>query len=377
MISRRLRLGMVGGGKGAFFGAVHRQAAAMTQRYEFIAGALSSDPARAAESGRELLLAPERSYSDFMKMADTETLRDDGIDLVAVVTPNHLHAAASGAFLAAGISVMCDKPLTATLEEALSLEKIAKNSGALLGVSYTNAGFEMVREARSIVESGALGNIRVIRAEFPQEWLATAEETAGNKQAKWRTDPAQSGAGSLGDIGTHAFHLAEFVTGQRCVSVSAEVDTFVAGRRVDDNASVQLRFSNGAKGTLWASQIAIGRTNGLRLEIYGDKASLGWGVEEANILYLCPLGKQRIVIDRASHGTSVKGHLPSGHAQGFVEALARLYVDMAECLEASLLGNPAPASANLLPGLDDGVRGMKFINAVLRSGHDDGRWTAF
>ncbi|GCA52725.1 glucose--fructose oxidoreductase precursor [Sinorhizobium sp. KGO-5] len=254
MASRRFRLGMVGGGQGAFFGAVHRRAAAMTHRFEFVAGALSSDPTRALESADALYLDRDRSYTDFAAMAAAEAGRDDGIDLVAVVTPNHIHAPASLAFLASGISVMCDKPLTATLPEALEVEQAAKAGTALFGVSYTNAGFDMVREARAVVESGAVGEIRLVRVEFPQEWLASATEAEGNKQAEWRTDPKRSGAGSLGDIGTHAFHLAEFISGLQCIMVSAEVDSFVPGRQVDDNVSVQLRFENGAKGSLWASQ---------------------------------------------------------------------------------------------------------------------------
>ena len=376
MIDRRFRLGMVGGGQGAFFGAVHRRVAVMTQRFELVAGALSGDPARALASAAELHLSPERAYADFSAMAAAEAAREDGIDLVAIVTPNHLHAPACRAFLAAGISVMCDKPLTVTLDEALAVEQAAKASNALFGVTYTNAGFDMVREARAIVQSGELGTIRVVRVQFPQEWLATAAEAEGNKQAEWRTDPKRSGAGSLGDIGTHAFHLAEFVSGLRCASVSAEVDSFVAGRQVDDNVSVQLRFENGARGSLWASQIAIGQTNGLRIEVYGDKASLGWGVEEANILQFCPLGGQRVVIDRASHGTLFKGHMPPGHAQGFVEALSQLYDDMAGQLEARLSGVPAAPNALLLPGIEDGVRGMRFIDAALRSGARDGGWAA-
>lgn len=374
MASRRFRLGMVGGGQGAFFGAVHRRAAAMTHRFEFVAGALSSDPTRALESADALYLDRDRSYTDFAAMAAAEAGRDDGIDLVAVVTPNHIHAPASLAFLASGISVMCDKPLTATLPEALEVEQAAKAGTALFGVSYTNAGFDMVREARAVVESGAIGEIRLVRVEFPQEWLASATEAEGNKQAEWRTDPKRSGAGSLGDIGTHAFHLAEFISGLQCITVSAEVDSFVPGRQVDDNVSVQLRFENGAKGSLWASQVAIGKTNGLRIEIYGDKASLGWGVADANVLHFCPLGGQRIIIDRASHGTVVKGHMPPGHPQGFVEALSQLYADMADQLEARFNGVAASSKSLLLPGIDAGVRGMRFIDATLRSGSAEGRW---
>ena len=371
---RTLKLGMVGGGNGAFFGAAHRAAAAMTGRFSMVAGALSSDPVRARESGHDLGLAPERCYDDFETMAKREA-NDDGIDLVAVVTPNHLHAPACRAFLGAGINILCDKPLTATLDEALALRTAAADSASLFGVAYTNAGFDMVREARAMVAAGEIGTVRVVRVVFPQEWLATATEATGNKQAEWRTDPARSGAGSLGDIGTHAFHLAEFVTGLSATALSAEVDTFVAGRRVDDNVTAKLRFDGGAKGLLWASQVAIGETNGLRIDVHGNKGSLGWTVEAANQLAFAPLGGRRMVIDRASHGTAFKGTMPPGHPQGFIEALARLYLDMADQIDARRDGRAPAADALLLPGIRDGVRGLRFVDAALRSGAEDGRWT--
>ncbi len=369
-----LKLGMVGGGIGAFFGAAHRAAAAMTGRFSLIAGAFSSDPVRARESGHALGLAPERCYGDFETMAKREA-DDDGIDLVTVVTPNHLHAPACHAFLGAGINILCDKPLTATLDDALALQTAAAGSSSLFGVAYTNAGFDMVREARSMVAAGEIGRVRLVRVIFPQEWLATAAETTGNKQAEWRTDPARSGAGSLGDIGTHAFHLAEFVTGLSATALSAEVDTFVPGRRVDDNVTAKLRFAGGAKGMLWASQVAIGETNGLRIDVHGDKGSLGWTVEAANRLTFAPLGGRRMVIDRASHGTAFKGTMPPGHPQGFIEALARLYLDMADQIDAHRGGRAPAADALLLPGIHDGVRGLRFVDAALRSGAEDGRWT--
>jgi predicted dehydrogenase len=371
---RTLKLGMVGGGNGAFFGAAHRAAAAMTGRFSLVAGAFSSDPVRARESGNDLGLEPDRCYADFETMAEREATRD-GIDLVAVVTPNHLHAPACRAFLSAGINILCDKPLTATLDEALALQKAAEGSTSLFGVTYTNAGFDTVREARAIVAAGEIGSVRLVRVAFPQEWLATATEVTGNKQAEWRTDPARSGAGSLGDIGTHAFHLVEFITGLTATSLSAEVDTFVAGRRVDDNVTAKLRFAGGAKGLLWASQVAIGETNGLRIDVHGDRGSLGWTVEAANRLTFAPLGGRRMVIDRASHGTAFKGLMPPGHPQGFIEALARLYIDMAEQIEARRGGRAPAADALLLPGIGDGVRGLRFVDAALRSGAEDGRWT--
>lgn len=374
MTRRRLRLGMVGGGQGAFFGAAHRMAARLTDRFELVAGALSSDPSRAVASAVDLHIAPERAYSDFRVMAKTEAERGDGIDLVAIVTPNHLHTAVARAFLDAGIHVMCDKPLATTLSDALDLEAIATQSGLLFGVTYTNVGFGMVREARAIVAAGALSALRVVRVEFSQEWLAAAVEATGNKQAEWRTDPARSGAGCLGDIGTHAFHLAEFVSGLRCEGLAAQVASFVPGRRVDDDANVLLRFQGGVHGALWASQVAIGHANGLNIRLYGERASLAWSVADANALQFARIGEPPQRMERAGPGTHFPGRLPSGHPEGFVEALAQLYDDIADQIAARLArGHPQP-SALLLPNAADGARGLRFIDAALRSGRSDGAW---
>ena len=256
---RRIRLGMVGGGQGAFIGGVHRMAARLDDRYELVAGALSSDAARSAASAAELHIGAGRSYADYRDMARSEAAREDGIDVVAIVTPNHLHGRIASAFLDAGIDVICDKPLTTTLAEALELVQRVRQSGRLFALTHNYSGYPMVRQAREMVAAGELGEIRVVQAEYPQDWLSTDLEATGQKQAAWRVDPAQAGAGgSLGDIGTHAEHLARFISGLELEAVSADLTTFVAGRRLDDNAHMMLRYTNGARGMLWCSQVAPG-----------------------------------------------------------------------------------------------------------------------
>ena len=256
-VRRRIRLGMVGGGHGAFIGGVHRIAARLDDRYELVAGALSSDAARASASAAQLHIAPERSYADFSDMAKAEAARADGIDVIAIVTPNHLHAPIATAFLDAGIHVICDKPITTTLAQAMDLVQRVRQTGCLFALTHNYSGYPMVRQARAMVAAGELGDIRVIQAEYPQDWLSTDLEATGQKQAAWRVDPAQAGAGgSLGDIGTHAEHLARFISGLELSEVSADLSTFVQGRRLDDNAHVLLRYSNGARGMLWSSQVA-------------------------------------------------------------------------------------------------------------------------
>jgi predicted dehydrogenase len=284
---RRLRLGMVGGGQGAFIGAVHRIAARLDDEYELVAGALSSDPDRARASAAELHIAAERSYGDFRAMATAESGRSDGIDVVSIVTPNHLHRAPARAFLEAGIHVICDKPLSCTLDEAEDLARVVAATGRVFVLTHNYTGHPMVRQAREMVVAGVLGPIRIAQVEYPQDWLSTRLEETGQKQAAWRTDPARSGAGGcLGDIGTHAFNLTEFVTGLRCDALAAEVTTFVPGRRLDDNVQMLLRFAGGARGALRSSQVAPGNENGLRLRIYGEKAgldSVGVNADEPNL----------------------------------------------------------------------------------------------
>ena len=290
--NRRLRLGMVGGGPGGFIGAVHRIAARLDDRFELVAAALSSDPARARSAALDLHIAPDRAYASFAEMASAEAARKDRIDAVSIVVPNHLHYPVAKAFLNAGIHVICDKPLTTTLEDAIDLAQTVRRTGLLFAVTHNYTGHPMVRQARQLIADDALGPIRVVQVEYAQDWLSTPLEKTGQKQALWRTDPAQSGpGGSLGDIGTHAFNLASFVTRLNCRELAAELSTFVPGRRVDDNVQIMLRFAEGARGMLWASQVAPGNQNNLRLRVFGEKAGLEWKQEEPNCLWFAELGK--------------------------------------------------------------------------------------
>ncbi len=376
---------MVGGGQNAFIGAVHRIAARLDDRYELVAGALSSDAARARDSAAALHLAPERSYVDFATMAQAEAARPDGIEAVAVVTPNHLHHGPAKAFLAHGIHVICEKPLTHRLEDALDLQVAVRDSGALFAVAHTYTGYPLVRQARAMVAEGALGEVRIVQVEYPQDWLTTRLETAGQgqggqKQAEWRTDPDRSGAtGSVGDIGTHAFNLAEFVTGLAVHSLAADLTSFVPGRRLDDNAHILLRFAGGARGTLWSSQVAVGHENALRLRVYGAKGSLEWAQEQPNLLQFTPFGEPPRLIRRAGAGASpVAAHasrIPSGHPEGYLEAFAQLYCDFSEQIIARATGRAPDSACLLVPGIDAGVRGMRFITTAVTSNAADAAWT--
>ena len=376
---RRIRLGMVGGGQGAFIGGVHRMAARLDDRYELVAGALSSEPERALASAAELRLAPERSYIDYREMAAREAARDDGIDLVAVVTPNHLHAPIARAFLDAGIDVVCDKPLTTTLAEALELVARVRRSGRLFALTHNYSGYPMVRQARAMVRSGEIGTIHKVLVEYPQDWLTTGLEFTGQKQAAWRVDPEQAGAGgSLGDLGSHAEHLGRFISGLTLKAVSADLHTFVDGRRLDDNAHVLLRYTNGARGMLWCSQVAPGNENALRVRVYGSKAGLDFRQEQPNHLVFTPLGQSPRLITRAGHGSGDAARhatrTPSGHPEGYIEGFAQLYRDVAEQIHARWQGRAPDPQACSVPGVEDGALGMKFIEAVVASSRADGRW---
>ncbi|MFM0349485.1 Gfo/Idh/MocA family protein [Paraburkholderia sp. RL17-347-BIC-D] len=377
MPQRRLRLGMVGGGQGAFIGAVHRIAARLDDRFELVAGALSSDPQRAQASADEAGIA--RSYSDWREMARAEAARDDGIDAVAIVTPNHLHAPVATAFLEAGIHIVCDKPLAISLAEGEALAKLAREKNRLFALTHTYSGYPLVRHARELIESGELGEIRVVQVEYAQDWLAEPIETSGtNKQAGWRTDPALAGpAGCLGDIGTHAYHLAAFVTGMTPNALAAEVHTFVPGRRIDDHVQAMLRYPNGARGMLWASQVASGAENALRLRVYGTKASLTFDQEHPNELWFTPLGGSAVRLTRGRVTSAIAAHatrVPSGHPEGYLEAFAQLYKDAALQIEALDAGCALPAESLLLTTVEDGVAGLRFIDAMLASSAADGQW---
>jgi len=368
-----IRLGMVGGGEGAFIGAVHRMAARLDGAFELLAGALSSDPARARASGRALGLAEDRIHTDFEAMAAAEAARPDGIEAVAIVTPNHLHAGPARAFLARGIDVICDKPLAASMAEARAMAEAAAASEALFVLTHNYTAYPMVRAARGMVAAGALGPLRVVQVEYAQDWLT---EAVTSKQADWRTDPARAGAGAVGDIGSHAFNLLEFVTGLRVEALAAELHSVVPGRRVDDNAHVLLRLEGGARGQLWASQVAVGNANGLRLRLYGATGGLEWEQEAPERLWHTPFGAPKRLLTRGGVGLPAAGlppdRLPAGHPEGYLEGFATLYAEAARAIRARRTGQPAPEGH--LPGIGDGLRGMAFIAACQRSSADDAAW---
>ncbi|WP_172328164.1 Gfo/Idh/MocA family protein [Mangrovicoccus sp. HB161399] len=374
-----IRLGMVGGGQGAFIGAVHRIAARLDGAYELVAGALSSTPEKAQASGRELGLEPDRIYDDFAAMAAAEAARDDGIEAVAIVTPNHMHAPAARAFLEAGIHVICDKPLTATLADAEALAAAAAASDMLFILTHNYTGYPMIRQAQAMVAAGELGRIRVVQVEYPQDWLA---EAAGpeNKQADWRTDPARSGAGgATGDIGTHAVHLAGFVTGLKIEKLAADLDAFVPGRQVDDNGHVLLRYEGGAKGMLWCSQVAVGNENALRLRVYGETGGIEWSQEEPNRLWFTPFGEPSRLLTRNGAGATAASQrlsrTPGGHPEGYLEGFANIYSEAAAAIRAHRDGR-APEPEVSFPGIADGLMGVRFVAACVRSSRADAAWTA-
>jgi predicted dehydrogenase len=376
---RKLRLGMVGGGEGAFIGAVHRFAARLDDRYELVAGALSSTAERSRASGAALGLSPDRCYDDFDEMARRERRLKDGIDVVSIVTPNHLHYDAAKAFLKRGIHVICDKPLTTSLRQAKRLAELVRESGCVFVLTHNYTGYPMIRQARQMVADGLLGQIRVVQAEYAQDWLTTKIEETGQKQAAWRVDPARSGpAGCTGDIATHAMNLASFVTGLELESVAADLTTFLPGRALDDNANLMLRFTGGAKGMLWASQVAPGNENALRLRIYGERGGLEWAQEDPNYLRYAPYGKPIEVIRRGGAGAMPVAarvtRVPAGHPEGYLEGFANLYADAAELIWARIEGREPDLAVTFVPTVEDGVAGVRFIEAVVESSHRNGAW---
>lgn len=377
MTTPKIRYAMVGGGRGAFIGAVHRIAARMDDRFELVAGAFSSNPENSKLSAADLHVAADRAYGSYEEMLLEEAKRTDGIQAVVIVTPNHMHFPVAKACLEAGLHVICDKPVTRTLEEALELEKIVKSSKGFFALTHNYSGYPLVRYARELVEQGKLGKLRVVQVEYPQEWLTQAA-APDNKQASWRTDPAKTGAGCLGDIGTHAFQLAQFIAQQKVTSVNADISSFVDGRLVDDNAHVLLRFDGGAKGMLWASQVAPGCENGLRIRVFGDKASITWAQETPNELWFAELNKphQRIT-RRGDIGSEIAARgmrVPGGHPEGYLEGFANLYKDIADIIIAYDAGE-RHFLQDWVPNIETGVDGMRFIDAVLSSARNDGTWT--
>ena len=373
--SPRIRLGMVGGGRGAFIGAVHRIASRIDDQYELVAGAFSSDPDRSAASAADLGVA--RSYGSFAEMAAREARRKDGIEAVAIVTPNHMHAPVALEFLKRGIHVICDKPLTATLPEAKKLAKAADASGVIFALTHNYTGYPMIRQAKAMVDAGELGDLRLVQVEYAQDWLA--HEVEGSKQADWRTDPARSGAGgSTGDIGTHAFNLANFVSGLTLAELAADLQSFVPGRRVDDNAHVLMRYTSGARGMLWCSQVASGQENGLRLRLYGTKAGIEWEQENPNYLWVTPFGAPRYRLTRGGAGTGEAAarvsRIPPGHPEGYLEGFANIYAEAARAITARRDGSDLDAAVTF-PGLKEGLEGVAFVDACVRSSKRNGAWT--
>lgn len=371
--AKRIRLGMVGGGTGSFIGYVHRVASRIDGDYELVAGALSSKPDTAEESGKNLGIDPSRSYTSYEEMAKMESERVDGIQAVSIVTPNHVHVGPAKAFLEAGIHVICDKPLSNSLEDARALAEVKPKNGAKFLLTHNYTGYPLVRQARQMIADGKLGNIRLVQVEYPQDWLT---EEVHNKQADWRTDPARSGAGGcIGDIGTHAYNLARFMSGLELDALSADLHTFVEGRQLDDNVHIMMRFKGGAKGMLWASQVAPGNENGPSIRIYGDKGGIEWMQIEPNKMWYCPFGQPRQLMTRggatpigADAPDSLNVRIPPGHPEGYLEAFATLYADFAEVIRSG-------ATNALLPSMADGVEGMQFIVAAVTSSNNDSQWT--
>lgn len=383
---RKIRMGMVGGGQGAFIGAVHRMAATIDGQIELVCGAFSSDAKRSKASGKELFLPESRVYGSYQQMFERERQlpESERMDFVAIVTPNHLHYPIAKLALESGFHVMCDKPMTFDLSEAHALRDQVAKSGLLFGLTHNYTGYPMVKEARELVQQGKLGEVRKIVVEYPQGWLATHLEATGQKQADWRTDPKRAGAsGCMGDIGTHAENLAEYITGLRIKELCADLTTFVDGRLLDDDGNVLLRFENGARGVLYASQISVGDENNLHIRVYGTQGGIEWAQIEPNTLIVKSLDRPREIwraggnhgylSPRALHNT----RLPAGHPEGFVEAFANIYRNFADALRARMAGRkPAPQDLDF-PDVDDGVRGMAFIETLVQSAKSSKKWVPF
>ena len=376
-------MGMVGGGQGSFIGVVHRIAAELDGKIELVAGAFSSDEKLSLQSGSEMYGLPaERCYGNYEEMfhLESELPLQDRIDFVTIVTPNHLHYQVARQALESGFHVVCDKPLTLTLQEANDLKTIVDSSKQIFALTHNYTGYPMVREARHLAQSGALGRIRRVNAEYIQGWLSDRQEAMGNKQAEWRTDPTRSGAaGCMGDIGTHAFQLTEFVTGQEIEMVSADLSTFVPGRKLDDDGNILLRLSDGARGVLCASQIAVGVENGLTLRVYGELGGIEWSQMEPNSLIVRwqdrPLEIRRTGGAGVNELANAATRLPAGHPEGFLEAFALLYRNFADTVQELAGGADIDKCEMDFPTIEDGVRGMAFIDAIVSSTQNDSKWT--
>ncbi len=376
---RPIRCGMVGGGRGGFIGHVHRAAAILDGNFELVAGALSSDPERARASAADLGMAPDRGYTDYEQMAKQESRREDGIEAVIIVTPNNVHAGPVKAFIDAGIHVICDKPLCTTVEEAEELHRLVLESGRVFVLTHTYTGYPMVRQARQMIANGDIGKLRLVVVEYPQGWLATRLEDTGEKKSSWRTDPVQSGPGGcVADIGTHAYHMARFVSQLKVEEISAQLTAFVPGRRVDDDVQASLRFEQGALGLLWASQVAVGIENGLRFRVYGETGGLEWIQLEPDRLLYTTLDKPMQVLTRAGvGGTSASlrvSRVAAGHPEGSLSSFATIYSEAARAIRAWQDGK-RPDPDVTYPDICDGLEGMRFIQACFDSSNNSRAWT--
>lgn len=373
---RRIRLGMIGGGDGAYIGGIHRFAARLDNEFELMAGAFDVNAQRGHAFAAQHYIATDRSYDDYHAMIAAETARADGIDVVAICTPNFTHYPIARAFLQAGIDVICEKPLTTTLGDAEALAEVVRSTGGFLGVTYTYSGYPMVMEARQRVAQGVIGKVRTVQVEYPLEWMATGVELKNNQQAAWRVDPQKNGrGGSIGDIGTHAYHLAGYVTGLKAESVIADLATFVEGRALDDNAHVMIRYQGGARGLLWSSQVAIGCSNALRLRVFGETGSLMWSQEQPNELIFTSLEGVTQIIKRGRDDlddlTKARTRTPPGHPEGYIEAFTNLYSGFASALRARDQQREITGIGAAVPQIEEGLKGVAFVDAVVDS-HEQG-----
>lgn len=382
-MSRKIRYGMVGGGRGAFIGAVHRIAAAIDQQIELVCGAFSSDPEKSKASGADFFLPPDRCYGSYEEMIKGEAAlpADQRMDFIAIVTPNHMHFPPAKMALEHGFHVLSDKPATFNLAEAKELAELVKKTGKLYGLTHNYTGYPLVKEARDMIAAGKLGKIRKVVVEYPQGWLATRIEASGQKQADWRTDPKRSGAaGCVGDIGTHAENLAEYITGLKISELAADLTTFVEGRLLDDDANILLRFEGGAKGVLHSSQISVGEENNLNIRVYGEKGGIEWHQKEPNTM-LVKWQDQPMQVYRTANGylgknAAAASRTPPAHPEGYLEAFANIYKNFANHIRAVLAGTAPDEVALDYPKIEDGVRGMAFIEAVVASSGKNAAWTA-
>ena len=375
---------MVGGGRGAFIGAVHRMAAALDGEIELVCGAFSSNPKKSKASGADLYLPAERVYGSYEEMIQSEKQLPEGerMDFVTIVTPNHVHFAPAKMALENGFHVVCDKPVCFNLKEAKRLQRLVKKTGLLFALTHNYTGYPMVKQARMMVQKGKIGPVRKVVVEYPQGWLSTRLEATDQKQAAWRTDPKRSGmAGAMGDIGTHAENLAEYITGLQIKKLCADLSALVEGRQLDDDGNVLLEFDNGAKGILFASQISAGEENNLKIRIYGTKAGLEWSQQEPNSLIVRWLDKPmevlRTGVGKLYPEAQAHTRIPAGHPEGYLEAFANIYRNFAICLRAHLNGKKAKKVYQDFPSIDDGVRGMEFIEKVVASSKSKQKWLKF